>query len=115
MSLPTKTLTTVRTISALELKALRDSADPPILIDVREPHEREICSIGGELIPLGQIKARHAEIPTDRKVIIYCRSGARSGRAVEDLQSELNFKNLYNLEGGILGWIEAVDPTLTPY
>jgi rhodanese-related sulfurtransferase len=105
----------IKSVSARELKGLLESSSPPVLIDVREPQEREICSIGGALIPLAQVTARRSEIPIDQPVIVYCRSGGRSARAIEELQLQHNYKNLYNLAGGILGWIEEIDPSLTPY
>ena len=105
----------VREITPKELKAMLEASEQLTLVDVREPFERDIASIGGELIPLAEIVERHVEIPRNRKVIVYCRSGGRSGQAVSALQHEHAFDNLYNLSGGILRWIDEVDPTLKKY
>jgi molybdopterin/thiamine biosynthesis adenylyltransferase/rhodanese-related sulfurtransferase/molybdopterin converting factor small subunit len=85
------------------------------LIDVREPHEYEIVNIGAELIPLGTIGANGDRIDTDKKVIIHCKSGARSARAIRELEEKFGFTNLYNLKGGILAYIDEVKPELTKY
>ena len=74
------------------------------LLDVREPHEYESHDMGGTLIPLGKLKDQIATIPRDQKVLIHCKSGARSVQAIRLLQSEYGFENLYNLAGGILAW-----------
>ena len=75
-----------------------------LLIDVREVHEYEVENLGGELIPLGQIESSLHKIPDDRRVVVHCRSGQRSRKAIERLQAIRSFENLYNLEGGILAW-----------
>ena len=85
------------------------------LIDVREPHEYDIVNIGAELIPLGTIGANGDRIDTDKKVIIHCKSGARSARAIRELEEKFGFTNLYNLKGGILAYIDEVKPELTKY
>lgn len=105
----------IREITPLELKAKLAGGEKLTLIDVREKFESEICSIGGTLIPMNQIMERLNEIPRDHPVIVYCRSGGRSGNVVAALQEKNGFTNLYNLSGGILGWIEEVDDSLTPY
>ncbi|HZX74760.1 MAG TPA: ThiF family adenylyltransferase, partial [Cyclobacteriaceae bacterium] len=85
------------------------------LIDVREPHEYEIVNIGGELIPLAGI-AMHADmISADRKVIIHCKMGGRSAQAIHELEDKFGFKNLFNLKGGILAYIDEVQPELEKY
>ena len=84
------------------------------LLDVREPFEREIVSLGGKAIPLGQLETKAHELPVDRPLVVYCKSGGRSAQAIQTLTG-LGFGNLYNLEGGILAWIREVDPELPGY
>lgn len=105
----------MKEIMPTELKALMDQKADFQLIDVREPHEYDICNIGGELISLSEIPASIDKISKDRKVIIHCRSGARSGQAVQWLENNHGFENLWNLKGGILAWSDQVDPTVTKY
>lgn len=85
------------------------------LIDVREPHEFEICNLNGELIPMNTIPDNIDKIAKDKPVVIHCRSGARSGNVVNYLQSNFGFTNLYNLEGGILAWADEIDETMPKY
>lgn len=104
----------MKTILPKELKERLDRGDKIFLVDVREEHERAICHIGGELIPLGQLSERSSEIPCDQEVVVYCRSGGRSGQAIEFLQ-RLGYSNLTNLTGGVLRWSDDVDATVTKY
>jgi adenylyltransferase/sulfurtransferase len=104
----------MKTIEPKELKAKLDSGEKLTLIDVREENEREICHIGGTLIPLAQVVERRAEIPQDLPVVVYCRSGGRSGRAIEALEAQ-GFSNLYNLVGGVLRWSDEVDGSVVKY
>ena len=86
-----------------------------VVVDVREPHEREIAHIpGSKLVPLNEVAARAHELPMNEDIVLYCRSGARSARALEFLQT-LGFKRLWNLEGGILAWSDDVDPSVPKY
>ena len=97
-----------------ELKARVDAKKPFFLLDVREPHEYQISRIAGStLIPLGQLPNRLAEIPRDQEIIVQCKSGQRSARAVTLLKE--NGIEAKNLKGGILAWIDKVDPTLAKY
>ncbi len=105
----------VRNISPKDLKARLDSGEDLQLIDVREEDEREIASIGGELIPLQTLLEQEQKIRRSGMVVVYCRSGGRSSRAVEALQNEKKFTNLWNLDGGILAWSDDVDPTVQKY
>lgn len=85
------------------------------LLDVREPHEVEIGAIaGGILIPLGQLPARMAEVDLLKPIVVYCRTGVRSAKAVTMLQ-QAGFKNARNLHGGIHAWADAVDATIPKY
>ena len=88
---------------------------PQELADVREPHEYEIANLNGELIPVGQVEEHTDQIPTDKKVVVHCRSGKRSGDAIKKLQDQYGYQNLYNLKGGILAYAEEVDNSLATY
>lgn len=105
----------MKEITVKELQQMLDNKEQFQLIDVREPHEAEICKIGGELIPMGEVVDNMEKISKDKKVIIYCRSGARSGAVVQTLESQHGFKNLYNLKGGIIAYANEIDPSLTKY
>ena len=98
-----------------ELKAMMDSGTDFQLIDVREPHEYEICNIKGELIPMNEIPDNLDKISKDKIVIMQCRSGSRSGRIVEFLEQAHGYTNLYNLKGGILAWADEIDPEMPKY
>ena len=85
------------------------------LIDVREPHEYDIVNIGAELIPLATVAENAGRIDTDKKVVIHCKMGGRSAKAIRELEEKFGFTNLYNLKGGILAYIDEVKPELTKY
>ena len=98
-----------------ELKTRIDRADPFLLLDVREPREFEICRIPGSvLIPLGELPTRLSELAGRDDIIVHCKSGVRSGKAVR-LLHEAGHAGARNLEGGILAWIDRIDPTLPKY
>lgn len=82
------------------------------LIDVREPHEYEAANIGAELIPLATVAASANRFAKDRKVVVHCRSGVRSAKAIRELEEKFGFGNLYNLKGGILAYLEELQPEL---
>jgi adenylyltransferase/sulfurtransferase len=105
----------VKEISVQEFKELRDRQEPHQLIDVREGYEYDIANLDGELIPLGEILDHAEKINKEVKVIVHCRSGARSARAVELLQTKFGFNNLYNLKGGILAWSDQIDDNIPKY
>lgn len=105
----------VPAVTVAELHSWLESDRDVELIDVREPYETEIAEIGGRLIPLDQVLERAGEVPRDKKVVIHCRSGQRSARAVRQLTEEYDFDNLYNLEGGILAWSEQIDRSVPQY
>lgn len=98
-------------MSVTELKAIKNQVE---LIDVREQHEYDICQIGGKLIPLGTLANRMHEIDKNKHVVVHCRSGGRSQQAVQFLLAN-GFSQVSNLAGGILKWIDEVDPSLTKY
>lgn len=98
----------MKEISVQELKQLIDSKADFQLIDVREEHEFDEANIKGHLIPLGEILDRAGEVSKDKQVVIHCRSGKRSATAIQALESNLGYTNLYNLKGGILAYIEEI-------
>jgi rhodanese-related sulfurtransferase len=102
----------MKEITAVELKKKMDDHENFQLIDVREVHENEIVNIGGDLIPLGTILNQAEKISRDKDVVVYCRSGNRSGAAIQALEKQLGFNNLYNLKGGILAYAKEVDNSL---
>jgi molybdopterin/thiamine biosynthesis adenylyltransferase/rhodanese-related sulfurtransferase len=97
-----------------ELKRRLDAGDDLFVLDVREPHEYQICNIGGYLIPLGDLPKRVSELDSSREIVAHCRSGVRSGKAVGFLQ-QAGFKKVHNLAGGILAWADRVDPKMPKY
>lgn len=105
----------MKEITVTELKSLIDSNADFQLIDVREEHEYDLVNIGGEHIPMGDIMFCTEKISRDKKVIIHCRSGARSGSIVNALESQHGFNNLFNLKGGILAYADEIDPSLPKY
>jgi sulfur-carrier protein adenylyltransferase/sulfurtransferase len=105
---------TVPEMTPRELKARLDRGDDLYVLDVREPHEYQICNIGGHLIPLGDLSRRVNELDSSREIVAHCRSGKRSAEAAEFLR-KAGFKKLWNLKGGILAWSDEVDPTVPKY
>jgi adenylyltransferase/sulfurtransferase len=105
----------MKEVTVQELKQMLDANEDIQLIDVREPHEVDIASINGQLIPMGTIMSHLDEISRDKKVIVHCRSGARSGSVVQALENQHGFTNLYNLKGGILAWAREIDSSVPTY
>jgi adenylyltransferase/sulfurtransferase len=105
----------VKEISVKELETLKDSGEDFQLIDVREPYEYEIANMGGVLLPLGQIEEHVDQIVSGKKVVVHCRSGARSAKAILALEKKFGFSNLYNLKGGILAYADEIDNSLAKY
>jgi len=102
-------------LTSLELKHRLDRGDRLTIVDVREPNELQINRIQGSLhIPLGDIPKRYNELDPDAEYVMHCKSGVRSGKAADFLRS-VGFKRVLNLKGGILGWIDQVDPTQPKY
>ena len=108
------TQTTVPEIAPRELKSRLDRGDDLFILDVREPHEYQICNLGGQLIPLGELSRRVNELDSSREIVAHCRSGKRSAEAVEFLRSA-GFRKVLNLKGGILAWSDEVDPSVPKY
>ena len=98
-----------------DVKEKIDRREEFYLLDVREPHEVQICTIpGSHLIPLGQVTARVNELNSADEIVVYCRSGKRSGQAVEFLK-KAGFRKVKNMRGGILAWSDQVDPSVPKY
>jgi adenylyltransferase/sulfurtransferase len=103
-----------REITSTELKARLDRGEPLVILDVREPQEYQINRISGSvLIPLGELPQRYNELDPSQEIIAQCKSGARSAKAAEFLRQK--GYQVKNLKGGILGWIDAVDPSQPKY
>jgi sulfur-carrier protein adenylyltransferase/sulfurtransferase len=105
----------LKEITAKELYELEVKGEKFQLIDVREPHEYDIVNIGGTLIPLATVADNADKINRDTTVVVHCKMGGRSAKAIRELEEKFGFTNLYNLKGGILGYIDEVQPELTKY
>ncbi len=103
----------MKSINVQELKSMIDNNVEHVLIDVREQNEYAVSNINGLLIPTSEFAGRFAEVPKDGKVIVQCRSGARSANVIAWLEQNHGYENLYNLEGGIMAWAREIDPELT--
>ncbi len=110
----TPVATGVPEIQPEELKRKLDAGEDVFVLDVREPHEYQICNIGGHLIPLGDLPRRVSELDTARDIVVHCRSGVRSAKDVGFLQ-QAGFRKVANLAGGILAWSDKVDPKVPKY
>jgi sulfur-carrier protein adenylyltransferase/sulfurtransferase len=108
-------ISTATDISAVELKKRLDRGDRLTILDVREPNEYQINRIAGSvLIPLGDVPKRYHELDPNEEVITQCKVGARSAKAADFLRS-VGFKKVLNLTGGIVSWIDQVDPSQPKY
>lgn len=102
-------------IEPADVKARIDRGDNFVLIDVREPHEYQICKIPfAKLIPLGDLPKRAGELNKSDDIVVHCKSGARSAKAQTFLK-EAGFTQVLNMKGGILRWSDTVDPTVAKY
>ena len=101
-------------ITPRELKERLDNGDDIYILDVREPHEYQICNLQGYLIPVGDLPKRVNELDSSREIIAHCKMGGRSAKAVNFLRRS-GFKKVYNLTGGITAWAEKIDPTMPKY
>ena len=102
----------MNSITVSELKEMIDNNEEFQLIDVREEHEYENANINGLLIPMGEIATRYQEVSKDKKVIVQCRSCARSANVIGFLEQNFGYTNLFNLEGGIMAWANEIDDSL---
>ena len=105
----------MKEITVQELKSKIDSKNDFQLIDIREENEREFTNIGGDHIVMGSVMQNLDKIKKDVDVVIYCRSGSRSGQVVNFLEMNHGFENLYNLKGGILAWADEIDDSIKKY
>jgi adenylyltransferase/sulfurtransferase len=102
-------------IDVTEVKQKIDRGADFVLVDVREPHEYQIASIPqAKLIPLGELGRRLGELDPDDEIVVHCKSGGRSAKAVEFLRQQ-GFKDVSNMRGGILAWSDKVDPKVPKY
>jgi molybdopterin/thiamine biosynthesis adenylyltransferase/rhodanese-related sulfurtransferase len=102
-------------ITPVELKKKLDAGETPFILDVREPNEYQINKIpGSTLIPLGELPRRYQELPKDRQIVAHCKMGGRSAKA-QDYLKTVGFSDVLNLKGGILAWIDTVDPSQPKY
>jgi sulfur-carrier protein adenylyltransferase/sulfurtransferase len=101
-------------ITARELKDRLGRGDDIFILDVREPHEYQICNLNGHLIPLGELPRRVHELDSAHEIVAHCKSGKRSAQAVDFLR-QAGFRKIYNLRGGILSWSTEVDPSVPRY
>ena len=97
-----------------ELKQRLERGDDLFVLDVREPHEYQISNIGGHLIPLNDLPKRLGELDSNREIVVHCKMGGRSAKAVEFLRQS-GFGRVHNLAGGINAWAERIDPKLPKY
>ena len=112
---PAETLAMSDTITPAELKQEMDRGQTPFILDVRNPEEVAICRIAGStVIPLPELPQRIGELNPNQRIVVHCKSGMRSAKAVA-LLKEAGFPHLQNLTGGILAWIKEVDPSLPTY
>jgi adenylyltransferase/sulfurtransferase len=106
--------TKVPEIQPEELKQRLDAGEDIFVLDVREPHEYQICNLNGYLIPLGDLPKRVHELDSSREIVAHCRSGVRSAKAVDFLR-QTGFRKVKNLTGGVLAWADRVDPKMPKY
>ncbi len=101
-------------IQVEELKRRLDAGEDVLVLDVRDPHEYQICNLGGLLLPLGELPRRVHELDSSREIVVHCRTGPRSARAVAFLR-QAGFRKVRNLAGGIAAWAVRVDPSMPRY
>lgn len=105
-------------IPSVEVEQLRDmlnSATPPMVLDVREKRENDICSIpGNRLMPMSELQNHFSELRKDQTIVVHCHHGGRSARATAFLQQQ-GFTKVFNLKGGIHAWSERIDPSVKTY
>ena len=107
----------MRQISPAQLaQRLNDAQQPaPLLLDVREPWELEICRIEGSVaMPMGSVPSRFPELDRDRETVVICHHGGRSAQVCMFLERQ-GFSSVINLAGGVAGWAAQVDPRMAQY
>ena len=110
-----KTEKEVKEISVEDLHLWMSEGRDFQLIDVREPYEYDIVNIGADLLPLSSILDQSDKIASDKKVVIHCKMGGRSKKAIMELEEKYGFNNLYNLKGGVIEYIATYDPEASTY
>lgn len=105
---------TMLDITPEELKRRLDAGEDIFVLDVREPHEYQICNLGGYLIPLNDLPKRVGELDTNREIVVHCKMGGRSAKAADFLR-QCGFGKVHNLTGGINAWAERIDPKVPKY
>ncbi|BCO31966.1 rhodanese-like domain-containing protein [Thiohalobacter sp. COW1] len=107
----------MRQLTPAEIKAhLEQAQTPPLLLDVREPWEYEVCRIeGSTLIPMRQIPLKAETLDPERETIVICHHGVRSYSVARYLEAQLGFSNVINLSGGVDAWARDVDPGMATY
>ena len=105
---------TISDMTPEELKQRLDAGDDLFVLDVRDPHEYQICNLGGHLIPLNDLPKRVGELDPSREIVVHCKLGGRSAKAVDFLK-QAGFTRVHNLVGGINAWSERVDPKVPKY
>ena len=106
--------TTMADMTVEQLKQRLDRGDDLFVLDVREPHEFQICNLSGYLIPLNDLPKRISELDSSREIVVHCKMGGRSAKAVAFLQ-QAGFKKVLNVAGGITAWSDRVDPKVPKY
>ena len=104
----------IPTMSVEDLKKKLDAKADVFILDVREPHEYQICNLRGYLIPVGDIPKRASELDSSREIVAHCKLGGRSAKAVNFLR-RAGFTKVYNLSGGINAWADRIDPKMPKY
>lgn len=110
----TSAVESVEEITPKQLQQWLAEPDAPQLLDVREDYEREICHINGEFLPLSRFSIDHVKADKNKPLVVYCKAGVRS-RQASIVLSKAGFRQVYNLNGGILRWIDEVEPHLQAY
>jgi len=102
----------VPTVTVQELNEARQTKAPHFLLDVREPAEYAVGRIeGSKFIPLGELESRLAELPRDQRILVHCKAGGRSAKAVGLLRQH-GFNDAWNVAGGIIAWSKEIDPSV---
>ena len=99
----------MQSINAKELHQKLEEGEDILLIDIREPWERELFNIGGLSIPMNDIADHINEIPKDKPVVLYCEKGIRSTIVIQRLTERNGFENLINLSGGMAAWKNTIN------
>ena len=105
----------IKSITVQQLKEMMDNKEDFHLIDVREQHEYDLVNLNAELIPVSLVPGKLDMFERDGKIIVHCRSGARSANVISQIQQLRGVDNLYNLNGGILAWAKEIDTSFPTY